>query len=265
MRPDTYGRIAERARHQLGLITTPQLDDIGVTRHQRAEMVRSGRWQRRGRHVLADAAAPRTPWQDLLVATLDVPGSVVTGTTAAWLVGLDGFWMTPIHLLVKRGGRHRSRGSVLHETFWLPPSHTQIVRQVPTVSDARLAFELASIVNPMRLRRLVDRLHSARGMDYGEMAKVTAELTRSGKQGGVVMRPVVEERMPGYVPPASEVEALFRDLCDAAGVPQPVRQLNAGGREWIGRVDVAFPEHKLIVELDSRQWHDTSTAFEDDR
>jgi len=33
----------------------------------------------------------------------------------------------------------------------------------------------------------------------------------------------------------------------------------------VGRVDVAYAEARLLVELDSRRWHDTSTAFEDDR
>jgi len=67
------------------------------------------------------------------------------------------------------------------------------------------------------------------------------------------------------VPPASELEAKFVNVCRRYGLPQGIRQLNVGGEAWVGRVDVAYPEAKLLVELDSRQWHDTSTAFEDDR
>jgi very-short-patch-repair endonuclease len=61
------------------------------------------------------------------------------------------------------------------------------------------------------------------------------------------------------------LEAAYRDLCDRFGIPQGIRQKNAGGDAWIGRVDVAHPAHKLLVELDSRRWHNTSTAFESDR
>ena len=39
----------------------------------------------------------------------------------------------------------------------------------------------------------------------------------------------------------------------------------AGGSAWIGRVDVAYPAARLVVELDSRRWHDSRTAQESDR
>jgi hypothetical protein len=265
MRPDTHGRIAERARHQLGLVTASQLHDIGVTRKERRTMVATGRFERRGRYVLADTSAPCTEHQRLLAAVLDVRGSVVTGPTAAWLVGVRGFGPRPIHVLVKRGTHHRPVGSVLHETFWLPEHHRQIVDGVPCVSDTRLPFELAPSVHPERLRRIVDWLDSSRGLKPEKLAHTVAELCRSGRPGSAEMRLVADERLPGYVPPASELEAVFRDLCDEAGVQQGIRQLNAGGATWVGRVDIAFPVAKLLVELDSRRWHDTSTAFEDDR
>ena len=265
MRPEVYGRIAERAASQLGLITVPQLEGLSVSEKQRRALVRSGRFERRGRRVLRDCAAPRTTAQDLLAEVLDNPGSVVTGSSAAWLVGRGGFSPAPVHLLARRGGNHRPRAAILHETFWLPPRHTQVVRGVPCVSDARLAFELAWELRPERLRRLVDWLKSSRGMSYEQMALVAAELWRRGKPGSAEMRRVVEERAPGYVPPASELAALFDDVCERFGLPVGRREVNAGGEEWIGRVDVIYDRFKLIVELDSRRWHDTTSAFEDDR
>jgi hypothetical protein len=266
MRPEVYGRIAERASSQLGLITYEQLDDIGVTTRQRRTMIAGGAWLRRGRRVLAAASAPATDEQRLLAGALDVGRTaVVTGASAAWLVDVQGFRPRPVHVLTTRGGNHRPVDAVLHETFWLPQHHLQVVRGVPCVSNERLVFELASLVKPRRLRRITDWLKSARGMSYDAMALTAAELWRRGKPGSAEMRLLVDERMPGYVPPASELEAAFRDLCDRFGLRQGVRQLNAGGDRWIGRVDVAYAVAKLLVELDSRQWHDTSTAFEDDR
>jgi hypothetical protein len=265
MRPEVYGRIAERASSQLGLITVPQLDEIGVSEKQRRALVRSGRWQRRGRRVLRDCSAPRSTFQDLLAEVLDTPGSVVTGPTAGWLVGNRSFSADPVHLLVKRGGNHRPKSAILHETFWLPTQHTQLVHGVPCIADARLPFELAHELHPRRLRRVVDWLKSNRGMDYGQMALFAAELYRRGKPGSAEMRRVVDERVAGYVPPASELAALFDDVCARFGLPRGEVEINAGGVAWIGRVDVLYRRAKLIVELDSRRWHDTSLAFEDDR
>jgi hypothetical protein len=264
MRPDTYGRIAERASSQLGLITYGQLDELDVTRRQRDHLLANG-WARAGRRVLRDRAAPRSVHQDLLAAALDVPGSVLTGATAGWLIGNPSFSPRPIHLLVKRGGNHRTSTAILHETFWLPARHTQVAHGVPCVADARLPFELAPDLHPVRLRRVVDWLKSNRHMDYGQMALFAAELWRRGKPGSAEMRLVVEERAPGHVPPATELAALFDDVCERFGLPKGVVEVNAGGEAWIGRVDVIYRRAKLIVELDSRRWHDTSTAFEADR
>ena len=265
MRPEVYGRIAERASSQLGLVTNDDIDRAGATRHERAWLTRSGGWVRHGRRVLRDCSAPRSTYQDLLADVLDVPGSVVTASTAAWLVGNRTFSPSPVRLLVKRGGNHRTKTSVLHETFWLPKRHTQVVHGVPCVDDARLPFELAWELHPKRLRRVVDWLKSNRDMDYGQMALFAAELWRRGKPGSAEMRRVVEERAPGYVPPAGELAALFDDVCERFGLPKGVVEVNAGGERWIGRVDVIYRRARLIVELDSRRWHDTSSAFEDDR
>jgi hypothetical protein len=265
MRPDVNRRIAERASSQLGLVTYCQLDGLGLTREQRRHLVRSGRWAQRGRRVLRDCSAPRTTHQDLLAEVLDAPGSVVTGSTAAWLVGNRSFDPMPVQLLVKRGGNHRTKTATLHETFWLPTRHTQVVHGVPSVADARLPFELAPDLHPARLRRVVDWLKSSRGMDYGQMALFAAELWRRGKPGSAEMRLVVDERAPGYVPPASELAALFDRVCERFGLPVGRREVNAGDAAWIGRVDVYFDRWKVIAELDSRRWHDTSSAFEHDR
>jgi very-short-patch-repair endonuclease len=37
------------------------------------------------------------------------------------------------------------------------------------------------------------------------------------------------------------------------GLPEPVRQLDVGGAHWIGRVDAAYPEAKLVIEFDGRR------------
>jgi hypothetical protein len=265
MRPEVYGRIAERASSQLGLITYCQLDGLGVSRRQRDGLIARGTWARSGRRVLRDCSAPRTTHQDLLAEVLDVPGSVVTGSTAAWLVGNRSFSPGPTNLLVKRGGNHRTTNAVLHETFWLPARHTQVVHGIPCVADARLPFELARDLHPERLRRVVDWLKANRSMDYRQMALFSAELWRRGKPGSAEMHLVVVERMPGYVPPASDLAALFDDVCARFRIPIGRREVDAGGEAWIGRVDVIYDEAKLVVELDSRRWHDTSSAFEDDR
>ena len=58
------------------------------------------------------------------------------------------------------------------------------------------------------------------------------------------------------MPPASELEAIFKELLRLAGLPEPVRQLDVGDSHgWIGRVDFAYPPLRLLIELDGRRFH----------
>jgi very-short-patch-repair endonuclease len=53
---------------------------------------------------------------------------------------------------------------------------------------------------------------------------------------------------------------------DRAGLPQPrVNQWLDLGRGELIQADCAWPEQRLIVELDGQAWHGTRAAFDRDR
>jgi hypothetical protein len=78
------------------------------------------------------------------------------------------------------------------------------------------------------------------------------------------MRELLEKRGPGYVPPESELEALFVAVLEAYGLPLPTKQLWAGGENPVGRVDFAYREAKLLIECDSRTHHTALLDWEAD-
>lgn len=59
----------------------------------------------------------------------------------------------------------------------------------------------------------------------------------------------------------SEFEDRFLALIDEAGLSRPVPNAPVLGE----RRDHVWPEARLVVELDSRQYHDTRWAFDGDR
>lgn len=59
----------------------------------------------------------------------------------------------------------------------------------------------------------------------------------------------------------SELEARFRALCEAHGIPRPLVNHVVEGRE----VDFFWPQQRVIVEADGRGTHLTRAAFERDR
>jgi len=266
MRPDRYGRIAERARSQLGLIGWRDLREIDV----RADAFRRlPGWKARCPHVFASSMAPRTWRQDVVAALLDAPpGAVATGRTGARLWGVPGYERArAIEVLVKRG-RHRRAlcDATLHETFWLPPHHRDCRDGIPVIAARRVPFELAATLRPSALRWVIDFLVNERGLTHDVLALTVAELCRSGRPGSAEMRRQVDEIVPGYVPPNGFLAAKYRDLCIAHGLPIGAIEINTGDDErWIGRVDVIYRDARLIVELDSRRWHNTRDGFESDR
>ncbi len=59
----------------------------------------------------------------------------------------------------------------------------------------------------------------------------------------------------------SKLEARFLELLRTEGLPLPVTNRPAGGR----RVDCRWPEHRLTVELDGYQFHNSRHSWEQDR
>ena len=87
-----------------------------------------------------------------------------------------------------------------------------------------------------------------------------------GRPGIAVIRAILEAREPGYVAVESELEARFVELVRRAGLPEPRRQLQTGdASSWIGRVDFAYPEARLVVEVDGRRHHTAMLDRESDR
>jgi very-short-patch-repair endonuclease len=65
----------------------------------------------------------------------------------------------------------------------------------------------------------------------------------------------------------SVFESLTRVSLLDAGVPAPRTQFNVRTRDggWIGRVDFAWPEARVILECDGYEFHSSRVAFERDR
>jgi hypothetical protein len=265
MRPEMYGRIAERANHQLGLICWRDLRSMDV----RADAFRRlPGWDGRCPHVFANQSVPRSWHQDVMAAVLDArAGAVATGRAAARLWGVPKHERTSaVDVLVKRGGHHELCNGRLRETFWLPSHHRDERHGIPVVAVRRLPFELAAELRPSDLRWVIDFCVNERGLTVETLALTVAELCRSGRPGSAEMRRQIDELSPGYVPPNTVLAAKYRDLCTDHGLPEGEVEVHTGDDErWIGRVDVIYREAKLIVELDSRRWHNTRDGFESDR
>ncbi len=266
-RDEVDRQVAAMAEGQNGLITRSQALGLGASAGMIDHRLRTARWEPATGRVYRVAGVPRSWQQSLLVAVLDAGDpALATGRSAAALWRVPGFAMGVPEVLVPRPSDHRPPLGVICETRHLEAHHRAVQQGVPVVTPARLMVELAATERQQRLERTIDSAIAAGILTPEGLAGAVAELCHRGRRGSGVLKALTLEILPGYVPPASELEARFRDLARTAGLAdQMVLQANVGGEDWIGRVDVLFPATKLVVELDSRRWHTSRMASEADR
>lgn len=192
-----------------------------------------------------------------MAAVLDAGHAAVLShhSAAAWWK-LPGFDLRDLHISRSRGrSGHASRLSRVHQVRVLPAEHVTVLRQVPVTTPARTLFDLAGVCHPKRVERALEIAWSKRLVDGVRLAAILDDLGKRGRAGTQVMRELLAERGPDYIPPASGLEGRFRDLLRRAGLPPMERQVDVGGETWLGRIDFYDREARLVVQIDSERYH----------
>jgi len=241
---------------QHAVFAARQVYDLGGTADFIERRLARGDWEQVEHGVYRLFGSIPTWRQKLMIAALAAgDGSAVSHEAAAALWGLPGFKEGPIEVLAVHGVKnHRLQRGAFHESRRLLPRHVTKIDGIPVTTIDRTLFDLAADIRPKRLERAVDNALTAGLTSPRRLWRTWGELAGRGRRGTRLMRAVLAERMPGYVAPASELEARFRDLLKAEGIPLPELQVDLGDQGWIGRVDCYF-RPRIIVELDGRVGH----------
>lgn len=85
--------------------------------------------------------------------------------------------------------------------------------------------------------------------------------TNKRTKGSRALRVVIASVTPGTRRTRSDLEVAFLDLCRKYGIPKPKENAEVEGIE----VGFHWPRARLIVELDSYEYHRTPAEFENDR
>ncbi len=210
----------------------------------------------------------RSCWhQSLSVACLaSTVGPVVSHEAAGALHRLPTFKPGPVVVTVPHGESRFDAIAMVHQTRNLPPDHVVTVDGLAVTSIPRTIVDLAMVCRRSRLEHVLDQSVSDGRTSYLALASCFDVVARRGRKGSRMLRLLLARRVPGYVPPASRLEALLLRVLDRAGLPRPVLQYPLPGRRRPeGAVDAAYPDHKLLIEADSRRHHTRVRDFEVDR
>ena len=88
----------------------------------------------------------------------------------------------------------------------------------------------------------------------------------AGGAGSTALAEILAARGEGLAATESKLERRYLEMCDATGIPRPNPQVQLWWRDRVvGRVDMAYPEQRVIVELDGRRGHQQLVDQERDR
>ena len=252
------------AAAQHGLVTRRQLVDRGLAEGTIDGWARGGRLLRVHPGVFALPGSAGNEIRSVMAAVLAAgAGALASHRSAAWLWGLMD--ELTLEVSVSRQRRPRVAGVVVHRPQDFAQLRSSVSRGVPATNPLRTLVDLGSVAAPDRVeeaveRALVRRLVGVRGLS-AELDRVSCP----GRPGVAALRKALRSRALLDRPPDSMLESRFAALLRRHGVPRAVYQyaVRSGGR-FIARVDFAYPECRLAVEVDGHEAHRTPAQLQSD-
>lgn len=262
MRDEVRRAVAARFERQHGVAARAQLRDDGVSRSEWRRRTGDGTWPLVHEGVVTLAGSPSSWQQHVMAAVLSVPGGLAARRTAAVLWGLAGARPGVVEVVTPLGDRQR-RGFVVHETRDLAPRDAAVADGIPVTDPVRTVIDLAAHWPAERLVEAIDDLERRRLASVLDLEVRFLELARRGRPGIAVLREVLAARS-GRVPD-SVFERRVERLLLAAGLRAPVRQHEVVGPDGCYRIDLAYPDIRLAIELDGVAFHGARRLAADDR
>ena len=248
--PLSRSHLAQLAEQQHGILTLAQCRDGQLSERQLAHRVATGRWSRPHRGIYLTVPG-RDNFLTRATAALLACGTdaALSHDAAAYLHGLAGTEPRRIDVLIPAGRRIADPADVrvrrsahvrerTHELLW--PWRTTVEHTV---------FDLAQMDNLDAAIAVIARACSRRLTT--PRALRTALASRPRQRHARELWEILAEVEAGRESP---LEVRFaRDVLAAHGLPPGVAQHSIGTAQ---RHDVAFPDLRVIVELDGRLGHE---------
>ncbi len=253
----SHRSLAALAERQHGVISSPQLRELGHSKSAVGRLVRAGRLHRVHRGVYAVGHGLLTPQGRCLAAVLACGrGALLSHFAAAWLWGLTGSAPGRIDITVPSRGRDR-RSILLHHAPSIIEEDRAVREHIPVTALPRTLLDLAHVA-PRRLPRAIVRSEQLGAFDLRPLDRLLRRYT--GHPGaGRLNRALADYREPAFT--RSTLERRFLELVRQAGLPRPAANQFVAGYE----IDAYWEPERLGVELDTYDFHGGRAAFEQDR
>jgi very-short-patch-repair endonuclease len=248
-------------RRQHAAASWDQLRAVGWTRSQIATRIDRGEWHRAFPRAYILGVPELIPLAMESAALLSFGDDTALGhrtSTAMW--DLLRPWPRTIDLIVPRAAVRARPGVRAHLVRSLDAKDVRVRHGLRVTSPARTVIDLAIDASSSELEYAIGEAVARRLMRDDELVEAL-DRTRKNHPGAARLRACLDHDPDLLLHTQSVAERVAYPLIVNAGLPRPGLNQNVEGL----KVDLHWPAHKLIVEVDGFQFHASRHAFENDR
>lgn len=243
--------VARLAAGQHGLVTVAQLIELGFSHVAIRRRVASGRWLKVDRGVIRIGGSPVTWESQVLAAVLAAgDGAVASHRSVAALWNLDGCRRGQPEVTVPRGHWYRRSGIRVHESTDLDRVRPVRRSGIPTTPIERTLLDLGAAVRHESVQLSLDHARRRNLTDWDRLLACLVAHSRQGRRGVGALRSILDDHYEEIATTDSGFERLVYVRLVEAGLPKAVLQheVTFDGQSY--RLDLAYPDVKLGIELD---------------
>lgn len=183
------------------------------------------------------------------------------GFTAAALWGMPVARRGDVEIVTPRSLRPRPGIAVRRPSLLDSEIDVTEIAGIRVTTVERTLLDLGYRVRREFLEVLFEDCRRRSLIDLDGIARIRQRSGGKGRWGSAGLRYLAVTLTPDAHPGHSDFETRLRQVLRRGGLPQPIAQFPVGdSRGFVGTMDFAFPEAKILIEADSEKHHGNRLA-----
>lgn len=253
-------------RRQQVLITRRQCFDVGGSPAAVRHLLDGGVWEALDRALYGPTGVPMTwPRRVMAAVLLAPPGSLASHRAAGTLLGVGGLEEPMPEISIPEGQSFRRPWLITHESGDLELADVVEIDGIPATGPRRLAMDIGSVTSFERFKHTMREIRHRHAVTNEQLLQTYLRHKQRGRNGGGSLRDWLDRYFAISGNAESGLELVVLDAILDSGLPAPVLQhwVTTGGGRF--RLDIAYPDQRIAVEVDGAQHDDLDVAPGDRR
>lgn len=256
----------EHAARNHGVFHRKEALSFGFSNSAITRLVESGRAERLWPSVFRITSAPVTGEQKAKAVTLFIGDEAwLSHRSAAVHHGMIDGAPSTVEVVTTRDRRSRP-GLRVRRVTDMPRHDVRSLRSIPVTNSIRTMLDLAAVLPAGRLETVLDDCIWRGFVTVPRLIGRLEGMGSRGRKGTQVLRELLRQRDDGCTIPLNVLGRRFLKLIRNSGLDEPEKQMpvvSDTSSRW--RLDFAYPQHKVLIEVDGGRWHSGRQQRNSDR